>query len=110
MFIEGLRKMEGGNPSTQVPPGNNSSTYPSQSAVYAEPKGCGWGYSNRIIATNPVQGQWLHGSNRLLGGPQCTQCPGTCPVPRSSSNPGPSQVNCLTYAFIVYLWTSTVGL
>lgn len=86
----GLRKMEGGNPNTQVPPGG-SSMYASQSAVYAEPKGCGWGYSNRIVATNPIQGQWLHG-NRILGGPQCTQCPGACPVPRSSSNPGPSQV------------------
>lgn len=92
--------MEGGNGNnTQVPP-SGSSAYPNQTAVYAEPKGCGWGYSNRIVATNPtIQGQWLRG-NRLLGGPQCTQCPGVCPVPRSSSNPGPSQVIFVCFFFI----------
>lgn len=77
--------------------------YSSQSAVYAEPKGCGWGYSNRIVATNPIQGQWLQGA-RMMGGPQCTQCPGMCPVPRSSSNPGPSQVNSLFLSIILALF------
>ncbi|KAJ8921048.1 hypothetical protein NQ315_015844 [Exocentrus adspersus] len=44
------------------------------------------------IATDwwpPVQpSPWY--TPRMIGGPQCTQCPGVCPVPRSSSNPGSS--------------------
>lgn len=49
---------------------------------------CGWGYSNRLIAGGgPLEpNPWYTG--RTIGGPQCTQCPGTCPVPRSNSNPG----------------------
>ncbi|KAF5275695.1 hypothetical protein FQA39_LY06807 [Lamprigera yunnana] len=83
-----LRKTDGGPPTTQVPPGAPPA-YPSQTAVYAEAKGCTWGYNNRVVTQNSNQGQWVYG-NRVTGGPQCTQCPGICPVPRSSSNPGPT--------------------
>jgi len=86
-----LRKADGGPPTTtQVPPGAPPA-YPSQSAVYAEPKGCSWGYNNRIIAqsSSGQGGHWVY-SSRIIGGPQCTQCPGICPVPRSSSHPGPN--------------------
>ncbi|KAK9754401.1 hypothetical protein QE152_g1246 [Popillia japonica] len=71
-------------------PQNAQTTYPSQSAVYAEPKGCSWGYTNRLVACNTVQGgQWFQ-NNRMFSSPQCTQCPGICPVPRSTSHPGTS--------------------
>lgn len=82
-LFSGLRKVDGSASRTQVPP-IVSPVYPSQSAVFAEQKGCGWGYSNRLVAPGP----WY--TNRM-GGPQCTQCPGVCPVPRSSSVPGSSQ-------------------
>ncbi|GJQ85743.1 hypothetical protein Trydic_g12148 [Trypoxylus dichotomus] len=82
-----LRKVDA--PTIPNPP-NAQTTYPSQSAVYAEPKGCSWGYTNRLVACNTVQGgQWFQ-SNRILASPQCTQCPGVCPVPRSTSHPGTS--------------------
>lgn len=64
--------------------------YPSQSAVYAEPKpGLHWGYSNRIVTPSAsANSQWYPSSTNL----QCTHCPGICPpatpVPRSSSVPG----------------------
>ncbi|KAK5647122.1 hypothetical protein RI129_005586 [Pyrocoelia pectoralis] len=84
-----LRKADGGPPTTQVPQGAPPA-YPSQTAVYAEAKGCSWGYNNRLVTQPSNQGgQWVYGS-RGMGGPQCTQCPGICPVPRSSSNPGPN--------------------
>ncbi|CAG9854859.1 unnamed protein product [Phyllotreta striolata] len=68
-----------------VPP-----AHPNQAAVFAEQKGCTWGYSNRLVA--PAQpSPWY--IPRVIGGPQCTQCPGICPVPRSSSNPGTSSNN-----------------
>ncbi|XP_060518932.1 uncharacterized protein LOC132697433 isoform X2 [Cylas formicarius] len=76
--------------STQIPPpGVPAPAYQvSQAAVFAEQKRCGWGYSNRVIGGGgPLQpNPWYTG--RVIGGPQCTQCPGVCPVPRSSSNPG----------------------
>ncbi|XP_066246775.1 uncharacterized protein [Euwallacea similis] len=85
-----LRKVDPNmsNSSTQVP-GHQQPPYPiSQAAVFAEQKRCGWGYSNRVIAGGgPLQpNPWYTG--RVIGGPQCTQCPGVCPVPRSSSSPG----------------------
>ncbi|CAG9771950.1 unnamed protein product [Ceutorhynchus assimilis] len=77
------------NSSTQIPvsqpqPFANSA---SQTAVFAEQKRCGWGYTNRLIAGGgPLQpNPWYTG--RVIGGPQCTQCPGVCPVPRSDSYP-----------------------
>lgn len=85
----GLRKIDGGASSTQVPPMVTTPAYHvSQAAVYAEQKGPGgcWGYNNRLIQSGH---HWLYDS-RMIGGPQCTQCPGTCPVPRSSSHPGSS--------------------
>lgn len=81
--------MDGGAPSTQVPPIVTTPAYHvSQAAVYAEQKGSsgGWGYNNRLIQSGH---HWLYDS-RMIGGPQCTQCPGICPVPRSSSHPGSS--------------------
>lgn len=57
-----------------------------QSAIYAENKGKSWGYINRLVT--PVQGSPWYVPR--MGGPQCTQCPGICPVPRSVSNPGTS--------------------
>ncbi|XP_018579738.1 uncharacterized protein LOC108917562 isoform X1 [Anoplophora glabripennis] len=81
-----LRKVDATSSGTQVP-AVVSPAYPSQAAVFAEQKGCSWGYSNRLVA--PVQpSPWY--TPRIIGGPQCTQCPGICPVPRSSSNPGSS--------------------
>lgn len=88
---------EGGPSTTQVP-SVAPSAYPSQSAVYAEAKGCSWGYNNRIITPNPNQaGHWVYNS-RIIGGAQCTQCPGVCPVPRSSSHPGPNTEQVATNA------------
>nr|XP_023015101.1 uncharacterized protein LOC111504666 [Leptinotarsa decemlineata] len=83
-----LRKVDTTSSGTQVPPTVISPAYPSQAAVFAEQKGCSWGYSNRLVA-HPLQpSPWV--TPRNIGGPQCTQCPGICPVPRSSSNPGTS--------------------
>lgn len=88
-FVLFVCEAEGGPSTTQVP-SVAPSAYPSQSAVYAEAKGCSWGYNNRIITPNPNQaGHWVYNS-RIIGGAQCTQCPGVCPVPRSSSHPGPN--------------------
>ncbi|XP_050307629.1 uncharacterized protein LOC126744291 isoform X2 [Anthonomus grandis grandis] len=87
-----LRKVDPNmsNTSTQVPSVHQpAAAYPvSQAAVFAEQKRCGWGYSNRLIAGGgPLQpNPWY--TSRVIGGPQCTQCPGICPVPRSSSTPG----------------------
>lgn len=85
-----LRKMDGiSSGGSQIPP--PTASFPTQAAVYAERKNGSstWGYSNRIVAPIPPQpSPWY--TNRNIGGPQCTQCPGICPVPRSSSNPGPS--------------------
>lgn len=78
--------MEASSSATQVPA--VSSTYPSQTAIFAEQKGCSWGYSSRLVAPLPPVSPWY--TSRKIGGPQCTQCPGICPVPRSSSHPGPS--------------------
>ncbi|ENN77289.1 uncharacterized protein LOC109537347 isoform X2 [Dendroctonus ponderosae] len=86
-----LRKVDPNmsNSSTQIPGCHQPPPYPvSQAAVFAEQKRCGWGYSNRLIASGgPLEpNPWYTG--RTIGGPQCTQCPGICPVPRSNSNPG----------------------
>ncbi|XP_018331348.1 uncharacterized protein LOC108741158 isoform X2 [Agrilus planipennis] len=86
-----LRKSEDDRASSQLPMGPNNATFPTQSAVYAEGKGCSWGYTNRLVPAIPGQGgQWVYSTRGTMGGPQCTQCPGICPVPRSSSNPGSS--------------------
>lgn len=91
IYVAGLSKVEvGTNLPTQVPPSAAPSYHVSQAAVYAEQKGCGWGYNNRLVLPAGAQGgHWIYNS-RIIGGPQCTQCPGTCPVPRSSSHPGGS--------------------
>lgn len=88
----GLRKMEAASTSgSQVPAAN------AQAAVFAEPKGCTWGYSSRLVAPMPPASPWY--TSRKIGGPQCTQCPGICPVPRSTSHPGPAnQVDLTTSA------------
>ncbi|XP_030746695.1 uncharacterized protein LOC115875393 isoform X2 [Sitophilus oryzae] len=91
-----LRKVDPNvsSPGTQIPGAQHPPPYPvSQAAVFAEHKRCGWGYSNRLIAGGgPLQpNPWY--TSRVIGGPQCTQCPGVCPVPRSSSNPGQSQLH-----------------
>lgn len=82
--------MTGGSTSSQVPI-NGPSTYPSQSAVYAEPKGCNWDYSNRLVNANSISGgQWHQGAKTNR---QCTQCPGVCPgVPSSSSSFGTQDI------------------
>lgn len=78
-----LRKLDPNSSSAQS---HIQTPIPSQAAIYAEQKGNGWGYSNRIVT--PVQGgPWYI---PRIGGQQCTQCPGICPVPRSNSNPGGS--------------------
>ncbi|XP_076270554.1 uncharacterized protein LOC143202716 isoform X2 [Rhynchophorus ferrugineus] len=88
-----LRKIDPNMSSTatQIPGTHAPPSYPvSQAAVFAEQK------SNRLIAGGgPLQpNPWY--TSRVIGGPQCTQCPGVCPVPRSSSNPGQSQPNAST--------------
>ncbi|CAH0557861.1 unnamed protein product [Brassicogethes aeneus] len=82
-----LRKVDGATAGTQVPTNVVSPAYPTQAAVFAEHKGTSWGYSNRLVAPAPVSPWYV---NNVIGGPQCTQCPGVCPVPRSTSNPGSS--------------------
>lgn len=83
--------MRKGEPEAHIPPGAPQ-MYPSHSAVFADPKSGQLTYSSRLIS--PVPGgsgrqHWFY-NNRIVGaGMQCTQCPGTCPVPRSNSNPGP---------------------
>lgn len=98
--VAGLRKTDGTSTGTQVP-AVVSPAYPNQAAVFAEQKGCSWGYSNRLVA--PAQpSPWF--IPRVIGGPQCTQCPGVCPVPRSSSNPGTSSnVRFFIYLTMLYL-------
>ncbi|XP_056630415.1 uncharacterized protein LOC130441003 [Diorhabda sublineata] len=81
-----IRKTDGTPTGTQVP-SVVSPAYPNQSAVFAEQKGCSWGYSNKLVAPTQPSPWYIP---RVIGGPQCTQCPGVCPVPRSSSNPGNS--------------------
>ncbi|KAJ8960928.1 hypothetical protein NQ318_020228, partial [Aromia moschata] len=85
-----LRKADATASASQVPATVVPPAYPShQAAVFAEQKGsCGWGYSNRLVAPVVQPSPWY--TPRTIGGPQCTQCPGICPVPRSSSNPGSS--------------------
>ncbi|KAL1496944.1 hypothetical protein ABEB36_007990 [Hypothenemus hampei] len=81
--------------STQHPPPH----YPaSQTAVFIEQTRCGWGYTNRLIAGGgPLQpNPWYTG--RMIGGPHCTHCPGICPVPRSSSNPGTEANNTTAFS------------
>ncbi|XP_019871236.1 uncharacterized protein LOC109599662 isoform X2 [Aethina tumida] len=82
-----LRKVDGGGSGTQVPSNVVSPGYQNQAAVFAEHKGSGWGYSNRLVAPAPVSPWYV---NKVIGGPHCTQCPGICPVPRSTSHPGSS--------------------
>ncbi|XP_044752238.1 uncharacterized protein LOC123312084 isoform X2 [Coccinella septempunctata] len=78
-----LRKLDPNSASAQS---HMQTPIPSQAIIYAEQKGSGWGYSNRLVT--PVQGgPWYI---PRIGAQQCTQCPGICPVPRSSSNPGGS--------------------
>lgn len=70
-----------------------SPAYASQSAVYAEPKNQSrWNYNSRVVSSTPVN-PWF---KRMTEDVNCTQCPGVCPVPRSSSHPGPSQVSFIT--------------
>ncbi|XP_071052988.1 uncharacterized protein [Onthophagus taurus] len=86
-----LRRTDVGVPNQQSI--GQQPSYPSQSAVFVEQKGCSWGYTNRLVACSSTQGgQWFqNGPNAVAGGPHCTQCSG-CPVvvPRSSSHPGNS--------------------
>ncbi|XP_072401308.1 uncharacterized protein [Diabrotica undecimpunctata] len=91
-----MRHLDGTSTGTQVP-AVVSPAYPTQSAVFAEQKGCSWGYSNRLVAHTQPSPWYV---SRVIGGPQCTQCPGVCPVPRSSSNPGPSSNNVPTHSSI----------
>ncbi|KAK9890496.1 hypothetical protein WA026_010577 [Henosepilachna vigintioctopunctata] len=80
-----LKKLDPHSSSTQS---HTQTPIPSQAAIYAEQKSSGWGYSNRLVT--PVQGgPWYI---PRIGAPQCTQCPGICPVPRSNSNPGRSNL------------------
>ncbi|XP_017775454.1 PREDICTED: uncharacterized protein LOC108561862 isoform X2 [Nicrophorus vespilloides] len=84
-----MRKADGSNiPNAHISSTNGLPSYPSQSAVYAEPKGHNWGYTNRLVATSS-SAQWFP-NQQIVTSPQCTHCPGICPVPRSSSVPGSS--------------------